>query len=208
MAKSRHGRSNVIVVACNSLHLGFLGCYGNAWVETPHLDRLASESTVFDFHFPENLTTLPTRRSWWTGRYGFPDLEAGWTPLRTDETTLPDRLWNHGIRSALISDTTYLRDPANGYGRGFDEVSLDSRIRVRPVRARDGRGAGPSTGRGRAGLAACLATRTTRIGNSGSSAGSACCATAPISGTIDTKARAWCAPCGRPSTGWRISRRA
>ena len=50
---------NVIVVVCNSLHLGFLGAYGNAWIETPNLDRLASEGIVFDHHFPENLTTLP-----------------------------------------------------------------------------------------------------------------------------------------------------
>ncbi len=33
---------NVIVVVCNSLHLGFLGAYGNAWIETPNLDRLAA----------------------------------------------------------------------------------------------------------------------------------------------------------------------
>ena len=43
---------NVIVVVCNSLHLGFLGAYGNAWIETPNLDRLASEGIVFDHHFP------------------------------------------------------------------------------------------------------------------------------------------------------------
>ena len=48
---------NVIVVVCNSLHLGFLGAYGNAWIDTPSLDRLASEGVVFDHHFPENLTT-------------------------------------------------------------------------------------------------------------------------------------------------------
>src|SRR3954470_22371377 len=76
---------NVIVVVCNSLHLGFLGAYGNAWIETPNLDRLASEGVVFDHHFPENLTTLPTRRTWWTGRYGFADAEQGWTALRHDE---------------------------------------------------------------------------------------------------------------------------
>jgi arylsulfatase A-like enzyme len=113
---------NVIVVVCNSLHLGFLGAYGNGWIETPHLDRLAEEGVVFDHHFPENLTTLPTRRSWWTGRYGFPDPELGWTPLRTDEVILPDLLWKQGVRTALISDVPLLRDPAHGYGRGFDEV--------------------------------------------------------------------------------------
>ena len=115
-------RMNVIVVVCNSMHLGFLGAYGNGWIETPNLDRLASEGVVFDHHFPENLTTLPTRRSWWTGRYGFPDPELGWTPLRTDEAILPDLLWNQGVRTALISDVPLLRDVGQGYGRGFDDV--------------------------------------------------------------------------------------
>jgi arylsulfatase A-like enzyme len=113
---------NVIVVVCNSVHLGFLGAYGNGWIETPHIDRFAAEGIVFDHHFPENLTTIPTRRSWWTGRYGFPDPESGWTPLRPDELILPDRLWNHGVRSALISDVPFLREKGNGFGRGWDEV--------------------------------------------------------------------------------------
>jgi arylsulfatase A-like enzyme len=112
---------NVIVIAANGLHLGFLGPYGNAWIDTPHLDRLAAEGVVFDFHFPENLTTLPTRRSWWTGRYGFPDPDSGWTPLRPDERILPDFLHDQGIRSAIVSDVPYLRDPANGFARGFDD---------------------------------------------------------------------------------------
>jgi arylsulfatase A-like enzyme len=113
---------NVIIVVCNSLHLGFLGCYGNSWIETPHLDRLAAEGVVFDHHYPENLTTLPTRRSWWTGCYGFPDPEQGWTPLRPDEPILPDLLWDRGVRTALISDVPLLREAGQGYGRGFDEV--------------------------------------------------------------------------------------
>jgi arylsulfatase A-like enzyme len=113
---------NVVVVVCNSLHLGFLGAYGNAWIETPNLDRLATEGVVFDHHFPENLTTLPTRRSWWTGRYGFADAEQGWTPLRHDEVILPDFLWNQGVQTALISDVPFLRESGLGYGRGFDEV--------------------------------------------------------------------------------------
>jgi arylsulfatase A-like enzyme len=113
---------NVIVIACNGWHLGFLGAYGNGWIETPNLDRLAAEGVVFDHHFPENLTTIPTRRSWWTGRYGFPDPDQGWTPLRPDEAVLPDLLWNHGVRSALISDVPFLREAGNGFGRGFDDV--------------------------------------------------------------------------------------
>lgn len=115
-------RMNVIVVACNAWHIGFLGPYGNAWIETPNIDRLAAEGIVFDHHYPENLTTLPTRRSWWTGRYGLADAEKGWTPLGADEEILPDLLWNQGVRTALISDVPPLREAGQGYGRGFDEV--------------------------------------------------------------------------------------
>lgn len=134
---------NVIVIACNGLHLGFLGPYGNSWIETPHLDRLASEAIVFDHHFPENLTTLPTRRSWWTGRYGFADPDQGWTPLRCDEPILPDLLWNRGVRTALISDVPFLREAGQGFGRGFDEVvwvrgsGYDPYIPADDPRARD-----------------------------------------------------------------------
>jgi arylsulfatase A-like enzyme len=113
---------NVVVVVCNSLHLGFLGAYGNAWIDTPNLDRLAAEGIVFDHHFPENLTTLPTRRSWWTGRFGFAHEEQGWTALRPEERILPDFLWDRGVHTALISDVPLLREAGLGYGRGFDEV--------------------------------------------------------------------------------------
>ncbi len=113
---------NVIVIVCNGWHLGYLGAYGNSWIETPHLDRLATEGIVFDHHFPENLTTIPTRRSWWTGKYGFPSADSGWTALRPDEEILPDLLWQSGVRSALISDVPFLREAGQGFGRGFDEV--------------------------------------------------------------------------------------
>ncbi len=113
---------NVLVIACNAFHIGFLGTYGNSWIETPNLDRLAAEGVVFDNHFPENLTTIPTRRSWWTGRYGFADPDSGWVPLRTDERILPDLLFGRGVRSALISDVPMLRDPEFGFGRSFDDV--------------------------------------------------------------------------------------
>jgi arylsulfatase A-like enzyme len=113
---------NVLVISANALHLGFLGTYGNPWIETPNLDRLAAEGVVFDQHFADNLTTIPTRRSWWTGRYGFADPDQGWGPLDPETPILPDFLAASGIRSIYISDVPYLREPGLGFGRGFDEV--------------------------------------------------------------------------------------
>ena len=177
---------NVIVVVCNSLHLGFLGAYGNAWIETPNLDRLAAEGVVFDHHFPENLTTLPTRRSWWTGRYGFADPEQGWTPLRPDERILPDLLWDQGVRTALISDVPLLREAGLGYGRGFDEVIWVRGQGYDPLIA-----AGDPPGRARRGWrtsrACACPPRMTPIASSGRSAGSNSCATGPCSRRMATR---------------------
>lgn len=45
----------VVVLQASGLHLGFLGCYGNDWIATPNLDRLASEGIVFDQHYVASL---------------------------------------------------------------------------------------------------------------------------------------------------------
>ncbi|MCE9531593.1 MAG: sulfatase-like hydrolase/transferase [Planctomycetes bacterium] len=61
----------MIVIVANGWNAGWLGCYGNEWLSTPQLDRLAVESVIFDQHF----TVSPSRDAWFdsltTGRYPF-----------------------------------------------------------------------------------------------------------------------------------------
>ena len=52
----------VLVLNASAMHIGFLGFYGNSWVATPKLDRLAAESVVFDQHFAEVLTAQAAAR--------------------------------------------------------------------------------------------------------------------------------------------------
>ncbi|HYV37525.1 MAG TPA: sulfatase-like hydrolase/transferase [Gemmataceae bacterium] len=63
----------VIVLHASALHLGFLGCYGNSWISTPTLDRLASEGVVFDQHFADDVG----HRTCWTGQYRRTSSAAG-----------------------------------------------------------------------------------------------------------------------------------
>jgi len=35
---------NLIVIMLDSLRQDHLGCYGNSWIKTPHIDKLAGES--------------------------------------------------------------------------------------------------------------------------------------------------------------------
>ena len=40
-------KPNFVVILCDDLGYGDLGCYGHRNIKTPHLDKLASESVVF-----------------------------------------------------------------------------------------------------------------------------------------------------------------
>jgi len=111
---------NVIIIVADSLRLDHLGCYGHDWIQTPNIDRFAREAVVFDHYYPENLPTIPTRTSWWTGRYLFPF--RGWRHLDHEDRLLTEVLWNQNYRTALITDVYHLHHPALHFGRGFDDV--------------------------------------------------------------------------------------
>lgn len=111
---------NVIVIECDSWHPGFLGPFGNDWIQTPNLDAFSQRALTFDNAYPENIPTLPTRMSWWTGRFHFAN--RVWQPLPLTDTVLPEAMWPCNIRSALITDVYHMHRPGFGYGRGFDEV--------------------------------------------------------------------------------------
>src|SRR5262245_8382510 len=65
-----------LVLVASGLHLGYIGCYGNEWVATPALDRLAAEGVVFDQHYADCPIGLR-----WTGLHAVPaDQGPGGTP--------------------------------------------------------------------------------------------------------------------------------
>jgi len=113
---------NVIVIVTDSLRRDHLGCYGNEWIKTPHIDKFASEATIFDCAYPEGLPTLPVRTAWFTGKYTF--LFRDWQRLEPTDVLLSEILWDKGYTSALITDTYHMHKPQMNYGRGFDYVKF------------------------------------------------------------------------------------
>src|SRR5262249_54053451 len=93
----------IVVIEAIGLHLGYLGCYGNDWVATPNLDRLAAEGIVFDWHIadhPELRAITPWHeRSVGTGRYAMPG-QAG---LASDMANKP-RIVRCGGLTTLAAD--------------------------------------------------------------------------------------------------------
>ncbi len=60
---------NVIVVLADQLRAFELGCYGNRYVPTPHLDALAAEGARFDLAVTNNPVCTPARSCLLTGQY-------------------------------------------------------------------------------------------------------------------------------------------
>jgi hypothetical protein len=95
----------ILVITPNRFHLGYLGCYGNAWIDTPSLDALAAESVVFDHHYSDCPSTSGAWRAWRGGRYCFQ--ASGKSPQ--DSFDVISALQARGIRSLLVTNC----QPAN-----------------------------------------------------------------------------------------------
>ncbi len=107
----------VLVINVRGFHLGYLSAYGNEWIETPTIDRLAAEGVVFDNHIADQPDPAGARRAWRTGHYAFPPSE------NHSAQALPDlvrQLKDAGVLTSLILDASR---PAPGeFAEGWDVV--------------------------------------------------------------------------------------
>ncbi len=108
---------NVIVICADTVRQDHLGCYGNEWMHTDSLDRLALQSVIFDNCYCASFPTIPHRTDCFTGRYTFPF--RGWEPLPHQWPSLAQVLSRHGFVTQLIHDTPHLRSGQHNFDRGF-----------------------------------------------------------------------------------------
>ncbi len=60
---------NVVVLVIDRWGAGWMGAYGNTWVETPEINRLAAQSLLIDFVVADSPYLEDTYRAWWSGRH-------------------------------------------------------------------------------------------------------------------------------------------
>lgn len=60
---------NIVMLIVDDLGARDLGCYGSSFYDTPHIDRLASQGTLFTQAYASCPVCSPTRVSLLTGRY-------------------------------------------------------------------------------------------------------------------------------------------
>ncbi len=117
---ARNAPWNIVLILADDLGWKDLSCYGNPYVRTPNLDRLASEGARFTRAYAACPVCSPTRASILTGRYPVRTGVTDWIPgrashpqgpittphtadhLKLEEITIPERLKTAGYRSASI----------------------------------------------------------------------------------------------------------
>ena len=133
---------NVVFVIADDVNWNDVGCYGNAKIQTPNIDRLARQGIRFTNVFLTASSCSPSRTSILTGRYphntGSPELH---TPLPRHLPLLPEALrkqgyytalagkWHEGPATRRAYDTLLVDRTANGEGAEEQWVNL---MRARP----------------------------------------------------------------------------
>jgi arylsulfatase A-like enzyme len=108
---------NIILIICDTLRRDHLGCYGSDRISTPHIDRFASRSVVFDRAYAASFPTVPHRHDVMTGRYTF--IESEWEPLPRHEIVLAEELGKAGYCSMMVIDQPHIVENGYHYDRGF-----------------------------------------------------------------------------------------
>ena len=118
---------NIIIIYCDDLGYGDLGCYGSS-ISTPNVDRLAAEGMRFTQFYSANPVCSPSRAALLTGRYptrvGVPRVlfPTDKTGLPDDETTIAHMLKAQGYKTMCVGKWHLGHlPPFLPTSRGFDE---------------------------------------------------------------------------------------
>ncbi len=112
LAAAEDAKPNVIVIFCDDLGYGDLGCFGHPTIATPRLDQMASEGQKWTQFYAAASVCTPSRAALQTGRYPvrsgmcgfgyrvlFPDSKGGLPP---SEITIGRMLQDHGYATHAV----------------------------------------------------------------------------------------------------------
>ena len=124
---------NLILIFCDDLGYGDLGCYGSTKNRTPRIDQLAAEGVRFTDFYSSSPVCTPSRSSLMTGCYArrvgmHEDATGHWVliprsrrGMHPDELTLPEVLKTKGYATACIGKWHLGDQPAHlPTEHGFD----------------------------------------------------------------------------------------
>lgn len=138
---SKSTRPNILVFIADDLGYGDVGCYGNTTINTPSIDKLASQGVKLTHHLTASPLCTPSRAAFLTGRY---PARTGMVPLPparfsvilfvgstsglpSEEVTLAELAKDEGYKTGLIgkwhlglSESKYNDNVFHPLNQGFD----------------------------------------------------------------------------------------
>lgn len=118
--------TNVLVIMDDEHNKKMLGCHGHPLVQTPNIDRLASQGTRFEYAYTNSPICVPARACLATGRHLH---QTGyWDNAIAYDGRVPSwhhRLQEHGRHVASIGKLHYVDEQAP---TGFDEQIIPMHI--------------------------------------------------------------------------------
>ena len=124
------GKPNIIYILADDLGYGDLGCYGQQWIKTPNLDRLAAEGMLFTQHYSGSTVCAPARSSLMTGQHtgntfirGNSSTMEGGRDLPSEVITVAEILKEVGYTTGVFGKwgLGMMDTPGHPNKQGFDE---------------------------------------------------------------------------------------
>ena len=127
-SEARLALPNIVMIYCDDLGYGDLGCFGNEVIRTPNVDRLASEGMKFTEFYSASPVCSPSRAALLTGRIPqrmginsvfFP---RSFTGMPVEEITIAEVLKDKGYATGIVGKWHLgHRHEYLPLQRGFDE---------------------------------------------------------------------------------------
>jgi arylsulfatase A-like enzyme len=95
---------NIIIILADDLGYGDLGCYGSAYIKTPHIDSLANAGMRFTDFYAGSTVCAPSRATLMTGQHtGHTFIRGnGEVPLPEADSILPQYLHKAGYVNGMV----------------------------------------------------------------------------------------------------------
>lgn len=123
--QARAAKPNVILVLADDLGYGDLGCYGQTKIQTPELDRFASQGVKFTQAYAGSTVCGPSRCALFTGLHSGHGRMRGNSPtwLRPRDYTMGEMMKGAGYRTSLFGKWSLGGIGTEGHPnkKGFDE---------------------------------------------------------------------------------------
>ena len=145
-ASAADNRPNIIYIMCDDMGYGDLGCYGQKYISTPHIDSLARQGVRFTQAYAGSPVSAPSRASLMTGQHtGHCEVRGnkeywrgvdtvmyganvdfsivGQHPYDPAQVILPEIMKEHGYTTGMFGKWAggYEGSPSTPDKRGIDE---------------------------------------------------------------------------------------